>query len=152
MASDTYSGSTLALVASLPATYDDTGYEALTWVPGACALREVPALARAWDAVTEDLVCDDGASYDVKGGYKWEPLTFTLSLKQGDAAQAVYQTLEGNKASGSFRMVLAGAGGTYYFTAQVGKFALVDGGTKNDIQSRSAELWLQSSPVYVAAA
>lgn len=150
--SDTYSGAALSVVDGTPASNDQTGFEALTWVPAdTCALRNVPAIRRTWDKVVEDLVCNSGASYDKKGGYKWDPVTFLMSRLDGDALQDVLVDLESNKDTGSFRLVLPGDGGTIYFTAQVSMFAMADGGDKNTIHSSSVELLIQNTPVFVSA-
>ncbi len=150
---ETYAGSTLSLVAGAPATFDVAGYELLTFVTGACSLWEVPNINREWDKVTEDLVCGDGTSFDVKGGSKYPPVQFKMTRRPGDAAQVIYQTLEqSNSAVGSFKLELPGDAGIYYFTAQVSKFTYVDGGGKNTIHTASVELLIQSLPVYDAAA
>lgn len=53
----TYSGSRLELTDDLPSSNDAAGFGALTFVAGACALQEVPAIMREWATVTENLVC-----------------------------------------------------------------------------------------------
>lgn len=147
----TYSGASLELVEALPAAYDQAGYEALTFVGGECALHEVPMIGREWSTVTEDLVCQR-MNVDKKGGYKYPAVSFKLSRKPGDAAQAIYQALEADDDVGSFKLALPNSGGTIYMTAQVSKFTLVDGGSSDTIHTSSVELLLQSDPVFVAAA
>ena len=152
MTTQTYSGATLKVANSLPATNDSTGFAALTFIEGDCALHEVPSVKRTWDKVTEELVCNN-TSYDVKGGAKWDAMTFKLSRKPSDAAQAVYEALEADPSGkGSFELKLPGSAGTIYFTAQVSMFAMVDGGSRNTIHTSSVELCIQSEPVFVAAA
>ena len=145
----TYAGTTMAVVDALPASQDAAGFAALAWEAGTCALRDVPGIMREWAKVTEDLVCRDTNS-DVKGSAKWSPVTFRLSRLSGDAAQAIYTSLEANRSGvGSFRMVLPSNGGTIYFTAQVSKFALADGGTQDTIHTGEVELLIQTTPVVV---
>ena len=147
---DTYSGATLAVFGSAPSSNDATGFGALTFVSGACALREVPGIMREWGKVTDDLVCQND-SYERKGGAKWAPVTFTLSRIPGDAAQAIYTTLEADRSGvGSFKLTLSG-GDIIYFQAQVSKFALIDGGSRDTVEGVSVELLIQNTPVYVAA-
>jgi hypothetical protein len=144
--STTYAGSTLSLVAALPATYDQAGYEALTFVAGACALADVPPLMRDWSIVTEPLVCKT-TDTDKKGSAKWAPVPFKLSGIVADAAQAIFITLEASAtAVGSFKLALTGAE-TLYFTAMVSKFANVDGGDQNTIHTRSGTLLIQSDDI-----
>ncbi len=151
MTTETYSGSTIEVADELPGSNDKAGFEAVSWVSGQCALQEVPAILREWDKVTEELVCGDGASYDKKGGYKWNAVTYKLTRHPGDAAQDIYESLEDSKDVGSFKLALPGTAGTIYFTAQVSKFSMADGGTKNTIHSASVELLIQSKPVLVTA-
>jgi hypothetical protein len=144
--STTYSGSTLSVVASLPATYDQAGYEALTFVAGECALHDVPPLMREWATVGEPLVCKT-TDVDKKGSSKWAPVPFKLSGIVADAAQAIYITLEANQSGvGSFKLALAGAE-TLYFTAMVSKFASVDGGSQDTVHTRSGTLLIQSAEI-----
>ena len=146
MPSTTYAGSTLAVVAALPATYDQAGYEALTFIPGECALHDVPPVMRDWATVSEPVVCKR-TNVDKKGSSKWAPVPFKLSGIVGDAAQAIYDALEDDSnAVGSFRLILDGAE-THYFTAQVSKFAKVDGGTQDTIHTRSGTLLIQSDEI-----
>lgn len=150
MPSTTYAGSTLAVVASLPATYDQTGYEALTFEAGECALHEVPPLMRDATTVSEPLVCRS-TNTDKKGSRKWNEVPFKLSGIIGDAAQAIYDALEADqKGVGSFRIALAGAE-THYFTAQVKSFAKVDGGSQDAIHTRSGVLIIQSQEIVTVA-
>lgn len=146
MPSTTYAGSTLAPVAALPATYDQAGYEALTFIPGECALHDVPPLMREWSTVVEPVVCRK-TNVDKKGSSKWAEVPFKLSGIVGDAAQAIYEALEDSPSgAGSFRLKLEG-GKTFYFTAQVKKFAKVDGGSQDTIHTRSGVLLIQSDDI-----
>lgn len=146
----TYSGSRLELTDDLPSSNDAAGFGALTFVTGACALQEVPAIMREWATVTENLVCQR-MNIDKKGGYKYAPVSFKLSRKPGDAAQSIYESLEASDAAGSFKLILPNSGGTIYFTAQVSKFSLADGGNADTIHSSSVSLLIQSVPVFVPA-
>jgi len=137
VASTTYAGSTIELVAALPATFDQAGYEALTYVGGECSLHEVPAVGREWVKVKETLVCSS----------MWSAVAYRMSSKTGDPAQAIYEALEADSTGiGSFKLSLDGAQ-THYFTAQVAKFMLVDGGAQDVIHTRSVELLIQSDDI-----
>lgn len=146
----TYAGTTLAISADLPATNDQAGFEdvGVSWEAGECALHEVPMLAREWSAVTEPLVCKQTNS-DIKGSSKWNVVDFKLSDKPGDAAQTIYRSLEASRTDrGSFRMTLPN-GQKHYFTAQVAKYALVDGGGQDTIHTGGVRLFIQTEPVTV---
>lgn len=144
----TYNGSSIEVSATTPASNDQTGFEALTFVGGACALHEIPAIARTWNEVEENLVCQT-TSYKRKGKAMYDAVTFKLSDIPTDAAQAIYDQLEASISQvGSFKMNLEGIG-VVYFTAQVKKFALADGGNADAIHTRSVELLIQSEPIKV---
>lgn len=147
--SNTYAGSTLAIVNAEPATLDQAGYEALAWVTGDCALKGVPEIAREWVKVTDELVCSE-TNTDKKGSSKWKPVTFQLNRLPADAAQAIYETLEADRTGvGSFRLVLPGTQGTVYFTAQVSMYSIVKGGGQDEIVGVDVELLIQTTPVLV---
>ena len=154
MRPDTYSGTTIAISDTLPDTTDAAGYAAIeaSFVTGDCAVKEVPELMRTWDPVANDVVCEN-TSYDAKGGAKWANPTYKLNRFPSDAAQAIYEAMEADPAGvASFRVVIAGnsgVSGTIYFTAQVMKFSMMDGGGKNTIHTSTVELCLQSDPVFV---
>lgn len=146
---ETYGGSVLRVSTTLPVTEDAAGWAAVTdFIAGECALHEVPMIARTWDAVREELVCK-ATSKNVKGGASWDDITFKLSRKAGDAAQAIYEALENDtSAIGSFELELAGSGGKFYFTAQVAKFSLVDGGSRNTLHTSTVQLFIQSDDIF----
>lgn len=155
MPSITYAGTTIAVINALPATNDQAGFEALTpWEEGECALQQVPSIMREWQKVQETLVCAD-TNTEIKGSAKWNAVAFPMSVKENDAAQLIYEALEASRNDvGSFRLKFPGVTGaqaTIYFTAQVSKYALVDGGGQDDIVTRSAELLIQTTPVKVVA-
>jgi len=148
MPSTTYAGSTLAIALALPATHEAAGFAALgaAFLEGECALHDTPPLMRNSTAVPEPLVCRK-TNVDKKGSFKWDPVPFKLSGIVGDAAQAAYEALEADlNGIGSFRLMLDGAD-THYFTAQVQKFAKVDGGSQDTIHTRSGILLIQSADI-----
>lgn len=147
MASLTYAGATIAVANAIPATFDEAGYVALSFDAGECALHSVPALARTYASVDDPLVCR-ATNSKVKGSASWDDVTFPLSRRPSDSAQLIYRALEIDRTGvGSFRIVLPGDGGTFYFTAQVGKFALFDGGGQDDRIAATVMLFIQSQDV-----
>lgn len=150
--SNTYAGTTIELVDDLPDSLNAAGFINLLWIKGICALHEVPAIMREWAKVSEDLACR-GTNTDIKGSSKWSPVSFKLSRLPGDAAQEIFRKLEKERNGvGSFRLQLPYPAGTIYFTAQVSKFSIVDGGGQDTIHTSSVELLIQSKPVFVAPA
>ena len=150
----TYSGAKLSISATVPSDLTLAAFQAIAFVTGDCAVKEVPAIMRSWDKVTDETVCNN-SSYDIKGGAKWDPLAFKINRKPSDEAQAIYEALEDDSNGvGAFKLELPGGAGTIYFIAQVSKFALADGGTKNTIHTSGVELCLQADPIadYAAAA
>lgn len=147
--SHTLSGATLAIANALPATYDESGYKALTWVTGVCALKEVPEIGREWDTVEDKTVCNRRTS-SKKGMFKWKEPTFKLNIMKGDPAQVIYRTLEAGDTAGSFKMAIPD-GTIIYFSAQVAQFNLTDGGDGSSIDTASVKLLPQGDILYIDA-
>ena len=151
----TYAGTTLSIFGSGvddPTGQTEAEFIAHTWVPGTCALRAVPPIMRDWVKVTEDLVCA-ATNVDKKGSSKWAPMTFTMSnlIGDADAAQLIYQTAEASQTQVcSFKLTLPGTGGVIYWTAQVSKFSIMDGGSQDTIHTSSVELLIQTQPLRAA--
>ncbi len=143
----TLAKSTLEVSATVPAdTSDAILFAALVWVPGSCALHTVPPVGYSYDAVQEDLVCDE-ITKSVKGGAKYDDVTFMLSKLPGDLMQAELQTLlDSQNAVGSFKLTLTDST-VIYFTGQVAKMSLTEGGGKNDINKRSVQVFVHSKPI-----
>ena len=150
MVTPTYAGTTLAIADALPANETESDFIALApdFKTGVCALHTVPALARTWASVSDPLVCRKTNS-SVKGSATWDDVTFPLSHFPEDEAQVIYRQYENSRDGvASFRMTLPGArGASFYFTAQVGKFALVDGGGQDDRIAATVMLMIQSEEI-----
>lgn len=147
--SNTLSGATLGLVESLPATYDETGYAALTYDNGTCALKSVPELSRTWATVDDAVVCRR-TTYQKKGTATWVAISFQLNIETGDSAQDTYRDLEADDDSASFALTFQ-TGDIAYFTAQVSQFSITDGGEGDTINMGTVTLLPQSDIVFVAA-
>lgn len=148
----TYAGSTIGIVNALPTTYDQAGYELLTFDNGICAIESIPAISRTWTTVAANLACRT-TNFESKGSAMFEQMTYVLHHIPGDTAQAVYEALEADPVGvGSFKLTLAGGGGVFYLTAAVSQFKYIDGGAQDEFQKRSVILLPKSEPVYVAAA
>jgi len=142
-------GSTLEVSTSVPTdTSSTTEFAALaTWVAGSCALNEVPPIAYELAAVEEDNVCDE-VMKKVVGGGTYDDVVFQLSKIPGDAMQDALQTIMDNRAVASFKLTLKDST-TIYFTGQVARFSLTQGGGKNTINRREVKVFVHSKPVEV---
>lgn len=87
----TSAGATLALSASAPATYDETGYEALTFttVGKITDLGERPE--KTFEVVTVNYVASRGA-VKAKGGFNLGSQTITVTVDPDDTGQALVDT------------------------------------------------------------
>lgn len=84
----TSAGTTLALSASAPATYDEAGYEALTFttIGEVSDLGDIPA--RVYELVTWQPIAERGMR-KAKGGYQLGSQTITMGEDAEDAGQAL---------------------------------------------------------------
>ena len=141
-------GSTLEVSTAVPTDVTSTAeFAALTWVPGNCALGEVPPIGYELAAVEEDNVCDE-VTKKVVGGGTYDDVVFQLSKIPGDAMQDALQTIMDNRAVASFKLNLKDST-TIYFTGQVSRFSLTQGGGKNTINRREVKVFVHSKPIEV---
>lgn len=152
MPTNTYAGTTLKAVASLPATNDAAGFAALTFPDAECSIRQVPAVGRTWNTVSEDLVCAE-TNTDVKASSKYKPWDFPVAVKNGDALQAILRAAEEDRTAViSIELTLPGDLGKIYTTVQVSMFDIIGGGGQDAIVDANVQFLPQSKPVQVAAA
>lgn len=151
MSTNTYAGTTIKAVASLPVTNDAAGFAALTFVGGECSLRTVPSVGRTWNTVSEDLVCAE-TNVDVKASSKYKPWDFPVAIKAGDALQTILRAAEESRTAViSVELTFPGNIGKIYVQAQVSMFELVGGGGQDAIIDAPVQLLPQAKPIYVAA-
>lgn len=152
----TFAGAKIAVSASAPATYDETGYEALTWAAEHC-IGAVPVISKKFTAVTKSTTCE-GTGKDIKGSSKYDPVGYKFDPVDSRSAETIYQTaFDSQTAVISVRVSFALRNGettpdTLYFTAQVGALSESAGGSKDDIDMRDVELWIQRDLIKVAGA
>jgi hypothetical protein len=115
----TTAGSTLALSATLPATYDATGYNALSWT----VVGEVTDLGEAGKAFNTVNHSPVGSRriIKLKGSFNNGSLQFQFGRDFSDAGQTAFLTALGVDTAYSFRMVLQN-GKKLYFTGLVMDF------------------------------
>lgn len=121
----TSAGTTIKLSAGTPATFDVTGYAALTYT----ALGEVTDLGefgREYSLVTHNPVGSRG-TVKKKGSFNEGTMTLQLGLDTDDAGQILAKTASTSDADYSF-VVETQNGDKYYFQAQVMSFKVAVGG------------------------
>jgi hypothetical protein len=109
--------------ATAPATYDATGFAALTW--SACGeLADLPAFG-AEAALATHTPLKTGIVAKRRGSLNYGSVTLTMALSETDAGQTILQT-KGSAAAGASALVSVKValvnGDIQYFTAQVMSF------------------------------
>ena len=155
MGTRTFAGATISIATALPATYDATGYAALTWKEH--CVDAIPAINKAYNAVTKQTTCKAPGT-DVKGSSKYDAVTYNFDPADNVDAEPLYQAaFDSQTAVVAIRFKFALRAGettpdTVYTTSQVAKFAVTNGGGKDDIDLKAVELWIQRELVKVEAA
>lgn len=103
MAVFTSAGTVLAISATAPATYDETGYEALTWtsIGEVGDLGDIPLAVH--EMVTWRNIANRGPS-KAKGVYDFPDQTITLGYDPDDAGQALLDTAIDSDATYSIKV------------------------------------------------
>lgn len=100
----TSAGTTIGLSASQPATYNEAGYEALTFttIGSVTDLGEIPS--RVYEIVTLYYVASRGMS-KAKGGYQLGSQTITYAIDPDDTGQALVDTA--SEADGAYSVKIS---------------------------------------------
>ena len=112
-------GSTIKISAAKPATFDGTGYAALTFT----AIGEVTDLGefgREYNLITHNPIGNRG-TVKKKGSFNEGSITLQLALDTDDAGQILAKTASTSDADHSF-VITTQNGDKYYFQAQVMSF------------------------------
>lgn len=128
MAVRTSAGTTLHVSAGTPATFDVTGYEALTFT----AVGEVTDLGefgREYALVTHNPVGSRG-TVKKKGSFNEGSMAMTVGLDTDDAGQILLKAASASDADYSFKVTTQN-GDIYYFQAQVMTFKVGVGSVDN---------------------
>lgn len=125
MAVHSSAGSTVAICAAAPATYNEAGYDALTWqVIG--EVTDIGDLGREYNVINHNPVATR-ATVKLKGSYNEGQIQLQFGLDSDDAGQALLQDASESDDNYSFRIVLQD-GTILYFSAQVTSFKTTIGG------------------------
>lgn len=144
-------GTIVSVSASAPATYDATGFAALTW--SACGeLADLPAFG-AEAALATHTPLKTGIVAKRRGSLNYGSVTLTMALSSDDTGQAVLQA-KGEAAAGSAAQVSVKValvnGDIQYFTAQVMSYK-TNVGNADAITMAEVTLEIDNSVVKVAA-
>ena len=137
----TSAGSTLKVSAGTPATFDSTGYAALTWT-AVGEVTSIPEFGREYNLVTHNPI-NTRATVKLKGSYNEGQVSLALGLDTDDAGQILLKTASGSDSNYSFQVTTQN-GDKYYFQAQVMSFKTNVGGV-DDVTSATVMLEITSN-------
>jgi hypothetical protein len=141
MTARTSAGSTLAISAAAPATFNEAGYEALTFT-NIGEITDLGEFGREYALVTHNPL-DTRATVKRKGSYNEGAMDLRLALDTDDAGQILLSTASESDADYSFELTLQN-GDVYYFQAQVMTFK-IGVGSVDQITGASVRLELTSN-------
>lgn len=147
MAIQTSAGTILSASASLPATYDSSGYGALTW-SAVGEVTEIPAFGSVYNLITHSPL-GERRVVKRKGSVNDGSLTLNFAADVADAGQGVLKTAHTSDTEISIKVEYPD-GEIDYFTGLVMGYQ-VNPGNVDSIKSDSVTLELTTAPVNVAA-
>ncbi len=145
----TVAGTTISISAGLPATYDSTGFIALSYTAIA-EVTDIGTLGKDFTLVTHNSIADR-KTYKFKGTYNNGSLALKLAkatLASTDAGQTLAATASGSDASYSFKITSQDAT-DMFFTAKVMSFMTAVGGP-NSILGGELKIEIDSDIVETA--
>jgi len=147
MASFTSAGTTIEVSASLPATFDDTGYAALSYT-NVGEVTAIGSFGQSAALVTHNPL-DSRVTVKRKGSYNYGTLTLEMARDPADAGQTILVAAQNDDNSHSFKVTLQD-GTVLYFTGQVMGYETSVSGT-DAITSASCTVEIDQPIVTVAA-
>jgi len=143
MTARTSAGTTLYVCASAPATYDVSGYAALTWV-SVGEVTGVPDFGREYTLVTHVPIASR-ITQKYKGSYNEGSGDLQLALDTDDAGQIVMKAASLSDSSYFFRITTQN-GDVYYAPAKVMSWKVGGLDSADNITKATAKLeWTSSS-------
>lgn len=122
---------TISVSATLPATFDDTGYAALTFSPIG-QVTDWTAGGQVYNVVTSNPIAQRGTD-KYKGTFNNGADTITVNRDDDDAGQVIIQAALTSDADQSFEVTYQD-GTIDYFTGKVVSFDTVAGGADSIVQ------------------
>jgi hypothetical protein len=141
MAVHSSAGSTVAISAATPATFNEAGYDALAYTLIG-EVTDIGDFGREYNVINHNPVATR-ATVKLKGSYNEGSIQLQFGLDNDDAGQALLQDASESDNNYSFRVILQD-GSTYYFQAQVTSFKTNVGGV-DAITGGTATLEITSS-------
>jgi hypothetical protein len=144
----TSAGTTVSVSAAAPATYDQVGFEALTFTEIA-DVSDAGEIGREYASVTFQSLGTRGTQKR-KGSFNEGAMTMTLGRVPGDAGQTLLIAGRDSDLSYSFKVVLQDTTVMFY-SAQIMKYT-TNIGSSDQITGASVTLEIDGAIVEVAAA
>lgn len=117
----TTAGSTIAICAATPATFNEAGYEALDWAPIG-EVTDLGEFGREYALVTHNPI-DTRATVKKKGSFNEGSMTLQLGLDGEDEGQTIAKAAVDSDNDHSIRVLLQD-GTAFYMRAQVMSFKI----------------------------
>ncbi len=143
-------GATLAICATLPDTYDQTGYESTDLVFTPVGEIENYGNHGVNATISTFIPVDTAVVAKVKGSKDYGNMALMIGNLPSDAGQAIVKTASESNAHHSVKITYPD-GIVHYLDVLVHKFEYQDGSV-NDVQKISVEFAVCRKPVEVAAA
>jgi len=151
----TNSGATLAISASIPATYDAAGYAATTIAYTAVGQIETHGAHGVTATMIEFTPVDTAVVAKLKGSKNYGTKALTIGYVPGDAGQVILKTA--SESNNHYSVKVTYPLGTGESTAEVHYLDVIvskleyQNGSVNDAQKCNVELAVSRAPVIVAA-
>lgn len=143
----TSAGSVISHAAGVPATYDKTGFEALTFVDIG-EVTAIPEFGRLYSLVTH-VALADRQTVKRKGSFNDGSTTIQYAIDESDTGQADVEALIDSDVSQSFRIVLQ-SGRYIYFIAQIMSNP-INIGSVDDITTKSMQIEITDAVLFTTA-
>lgn len=137
MTAQTSAGTTLSISAGSPATFDETGFEALSFTVIGEITNIDGEIGRVYNLVTHNPLATR-ATQKFKGSYNSGSVTLQMALDEDDAGQILLEAALTSDANYSFKLVHQD-GKVKYFQGKVMSFPATPGGV-DDITSASVQV------------
>lgn len=145
---ESLAGATLAISASLPATYDAAGYGATSITYTAVGEVESIGSQGMTAAVTEFTPITTMVTTKIKGSKNYGNMAVTLGAMPSNAGQDIIETAAESSAHYSVKLTYADTS-IHYMDVLVTKFEQA-GGSVNDVHKINVEMAICRKPVIVA--
>lgn len=130
-------GVAIAVSSSLPATYDSTGYGALTWTTVIGEITDMGELGKVWNMIQHEPLAQAYPT-KLKDSYDVPDVTMTIGSDSADAGQVSLVAGRDASTAYAFKVTLPSAD-IFYFSAFITKVGLAQL-QKGNVQSVSVSM------------